>query len=231
MKKKCLLFGRVLLAFLVFEVVSFVLPELWALFLSGKEMEKELMLQLYQAGSSIIVILAAFPAYVLVMRCFGPLARFSFQEKIMLTRAQIVRCFALAAVPVFLLYGAACLLSIVQKQPITALIGSLSVADAVRELIIGCCLMPLVEELMFRGVTLHILKEGGDVFAIIVSTLFFALGHSNPVNVLLGLCTGILFAHMTLKYKGIRAAYACHVFVNLLGNLILPLLLTLQNTP
>lgn len=150
MKKKCLLFGRVLLAFLVFEVVSFVLPELWALFLSGKEMEKELMLQLYQAGSSIIVILAAFP---------------------------------------------------------------------------------VVEELMFRGVTLHILKEGGDVFAIIVSTLFFALGHSNPVNVLLGLCTGILFAHMTLKYKGIRAAYACHVFVNLLGNLILPLLLTLQNTP
>ncbi len=225
MKKRCLLFGRVLIGFLVFEAVSFLLPELWALFLAGRELEREQMLWLYQFGSSLIVILFAFPAYVLVLRAFGTLTRFSFCEKERISGASAARYMVLAVCPVFLLYGAAALICTVQGQPVSALTGSLTAADAVRELLIGCCLMPLAEELVFRGVVLGILKDGGSVFAVIVSTLFFALGHSNPVNVILGLLTGLLFAHIALRYKGIRFTFACHVVVNVLGNLIVPLIL------
>lgn len=58
--------------------------------------------------------------------------------------------------------------------------------------------------------------------------LAFALGHSNPVNVILGFLTGILFSHIALRYQGIRFTFACHVVVNVLGNLIVPLILQMH---
>lgn len=225
MKKKSVLFGKVLLAFLAFEAVSFFVPELWALFLSSKELEQETLLQLYQAGSSVIVIFAAFPVYVLVMRLFGPLAHFNFRERKEMSVKESGKYLLMAMIPVALLYGAAVLICRIQEVSITTMIGGLTRADIIRELLIGCFLMPLTEEIMFRGIALHMLEKGGRVFAVIVSTLFFALGHSNPVNVLLGLMTGWVFAWMTLKHEGIRCAYLCHVMVNLLGNLAIPLAL------
>lgn len=228
MKKRCLLFGRVLLGFLVFEAVSFLLPELWAIVLSGRELEREQMHWLYQFGRSLIVIFLAFPAYVLVLRAIGTLKRFSFREKERISGAAAARYMVLSVCPVFLLYGAAAVICGMQGIPVSSLTGSLTAADAVRELLIGCCLMPLAEELMFRGVVLGILKEGGSLFAVLVSTIFFALGHSNPVNVILGFLTGILFSHIALRYQGIRFTFACHVVVNVLGNLIVPLILQMH---
>ena len=57
MKNKLAAFGKVLVCFLVFELLSVFVPELWALFLQNTSLDEETMVQLYQAGRSLLVIL------------------------------------------------------------------------------------------------------------------------------------------------------------------------------
>lgn len=222
MKRKLLSLGKVLIAFLVFEVLSFVIPELLAIFLKSMNLEGESLIQWYQAGSSLIVMLVAFPGFVLVMRCFGRLAHFSWKESKKASGAELLRYILISILPVAVLYGVMLAISRARNIPLVDMIGTLSVGDVVREALLGCLLMPAMEEMMFRGIMLHTLKREGNLFAVIVTTLFFAAGHNNPVNMLLGLVTGCIFGYITIRHEGIRYAYICHVIVNILGNLVIP---------
>ena len=222
MKRKLLSLGKVLIAFLVFEVLSFVIPELLAIFLKTMNLEGESLIQWYQAGSSLIVILVAFPGFVLVMRCFGRLAHFSWKENKKASGAELLRYILISILPVAVLYGVMLAISSARNVSMADMIGTLTVGDVVREALLGCLLMPAMEEMMFRGIMLHTLKREGNLFAVIVTTLFFAVGHNNPVNMLLGLVTGCIFGYITIRHGGIRYAYICHVIVNILGNLVIP---------
>lgn len=222
MKNKLAAFGKVLVCFLVFELLSVFVPELWALFLQNTSLDEETMVQLYQAGSSLLVILVAFPGFILAMRLFGTLPHFSWKEKRKATSGELVKYILLSILPVFVLYGAAFIVSQISHTSLRDMLGSLTWMDVVREGILGCLLMPAMEEVMFRGMMLHRLESEGQIFAITVTTIFFAVGHNNPINMLLGLATGWLFAYMVLKHGGIRYALLCHIVVNVLGNLVIP---------
>lgn len=222
MKKKFILVGKILVCFLVFEFLAVFVPELWALFLQHTSLDDETMVQLYQAGSSLLMILVAFPGFVLTMRLFGTLPSFSWKEERRATTGELVKYFFLSILPVFLLYGVAFIISRVNHISLQNMLGSLNWGDVIREGILGCLIMPVMEEVMFRGLMLHKLQEGGTVFAIVVTTLFFAIGHNNPTNIILGLATGWLFVYIVLKHGGIRYALLCHITVNILGNLAIP---------
>ena len=43
----------------------------------------------------------------------------------------------------------------------------------------ACIIAPIMEELLFRGLILQTLKRYGNVFAILVTSLLFALLHGN----------------------------------------------------
>lgn len=47
MKNKLAAFGKVFVCFLVFELLSVFVPELWALFLQNTSLDEETMVQLY----------------------------------------------------------------------------------------------------------------------------------------------------------------------------------------
>lgn len=89
-----------------------------------------------------------------------------------------------------------------------------SVAGALLYVLYLCLLGPFLEEVLFRGIILHALKPYGRVAAIVVSTLLFAVFHSNPVQIPVALFVGVLLAFLTLETKSIWPAVGAHVFNN-----------------
>lgn len=89
-----------------------------------------------------------------------------------------------------------------------------SVAGALLYVLYLCLLGPFLEEVLFRGIILHTLKPYGRTAAIVVSTLLFAVFHSNPVQLPVALFVGGLLAFLTLETKSIWPAVGAHVFNN-----------------
>lgn len=82
-------------------------------------------------------------------------------------------------------------------------------------------LLPAVgEELIFRGLIFNGLKEKNTLFAVIVSSLFFALFHFNPSQLLYPFLFGLLLAFAYSKTKNIFVPILIH-FINNLTNIIL----------
>lgn len=226
MKEKILLLVKVAAAFCAFKLVSFISSEVLALCLMNGNVNREVLLQIYQAGSTVLIILVAFPVFLGVMRLFGINGQFSWKAKKKASPGKLLLYVLAALLPVLLLYGGMLIAGKCGVIPSENLVSAMSFTDVIREGILGCILMPIAEEIMFRGVILHSLKMEGRQFALIASTLLFAVGHRNPVNIILGMVTGYFFAYLALKHKGIGYGVICHVVVNVLGNIVMPLLLS-----
>lgn len=80
--------------------------------------------------------------------------------------------------------------------------------------LISSALLPaLCEELLFRGIILQSLRRFGDIFALIVTTLLFAMLHRNLVQLPNALITGMVLGFLVLRTGSLRVAVVCH-FVN-----------------
>lgn len=84
----------------------------------------------------------------------------------------------------------------------------------------------ILEELLFRGAILGLLKKHGDGFAIIVSSILFGLMHGNFVQIPFAFLGGLIFAYVTIYTKSIIPAMILH-FAN---NFLSVILQTLQET-
>ena len=222
MKKKAILLIRVLVAMIVFSISGTVLSEVLAFAFMSANWNQESVLMAYQIGGKLITICIAFPLFILVMRIWGTLERFSWKGNNKLTIPEHIKYLVLAFLPVIILYGM--MIVLVQNGSVSseAIAGISSVGDFCYILIFGCLVMPLVEEIMFRGIMLHTLSKEGTWFAVIVSSVCFAVGHNNPVNMLIGLADGVVFALLANKSGGIRYGYFYHVVINLVGNILMP---------
>ena len=225
MKKKGILLIRVVVAMLVFSISGSVLSELWALVLMKSSWSEDTVLLLFQVGSKAITILIAFPLYVLTMRLFGKMKRFCWNgsKKLMLT--EHLKYFTLAFLPVIVLYGIMIVLMKNGMVPPNALESITSLRQVIYILIFGCILMPFIEEIMFRGFMYGTLEKEGTLFAVIVSSVCFALGHNNPVNIIIGLADGVVFALLVHKTGGIKYGYIYHVILNIVGSILIPLII------
>ena len=83
------------------------------------------------------------------------------------------------------------------------------------------CLGAILEEVVFRGVILHFLRRWGNIFAILVSAILFALAHMlnqggiDPYQIIFAFAAGLAFAGLTLCNGSLFPAMEIHLLINL----------------
>ena len=74
---------------------------------------------------------------------------------------------------------------------------------------------PIAEEMVFRGLTLKILREEFSyVIAIIIQALLFGVYHGNVIQFVYASLMGILFGFMVKKYDSIIPGIVMHAIIN-----------------
>ena len=85
-------------------------------------------------------------------------------------------------------------------------------------LFIAYAVIPAIcEELIFRGILCHEYEKGGVVRAIVFSSLFFAMLHFNPINILTYLFSGASLALVLYASRSLFAAVITHLLYNIFG--------------
>lgn len=125
--------------------------------------------------------------------------------------------YTFSAIGLFLLYMP--LFALLQlaglQSPSNAEIGSngpilLTILLIVIEVFIG----PLSEEILCRGLLLSSFTPYGKCFAIIISSVFFSLGHGNFNQLFQTFLFGLVLAYVTLETGSIKNSFILHVINN-----------------
>ncbi len=88
---------------------------------------------------------------------------------------------------------------------------------AVQLLVLGI-LVPLNEELIFRGLLFKRLREKGTYMqAALYSALVFGLMHMNLVQMIYGFILGMMLTYLYEKYGSVKAPAAAHMAMNILS--------------
>ena len=82
-------------------------------------------------------------------------------------------------------------------------------------------LCPIGEELVFRGVTLKLLKRTGAPFWVcnIIQAFLFALMHFNVIQSTYTFILGIVCGYLVYRFKSVAAGIVTHMVFNILGYL------------
>ena len=79
-------------------------------------------------------------------------------------------------------------------------------------------LVPIAEELVFRGLMYRRMREDtGVVMSIIYSAVVFGLFHGNMVQMIYGTLMGVMLAYVCEKYGSVAAPIAAHIMVNMVS--------------
>lgn len=93
-------------------------------------------------------------------------------------------------------------------------------------LIIICIIVPLIEEIIFRGFFFDTVKLiSNDIIAIIFTSIAFALAHSDLQQIIYALIAGIFLSYIKFKYKNILYSIILHLTMNLTSYLFMPIVL------
>ena len=85
-------------------------------------------------------------------------------------------------------------------------------------LIIAYAVIPAIcEEFIFRGILCHEYEKGGVVRAVVFSSIFFAMLHFEPRNILTYLFSGAILALVLYASRSLFAAVITHFLYNLFG--------------
>lgn len=95
--------------------------------------------------------------------------------------------------------------------------------------VIFLCVLPAIgEEILYRGVFLHSMKNYGATFAVVMSGIIFALTHFNVAQIVHQCILGMVLSYMTLVSGKLIYAVVLH-FVNNLVAIILPIAIPAYN--
>ena len=75
----------------------------------------------------------------------------------------------------------------------------------------------ICEEFIFRGILCYEYENGGVMRAVVFSSLFFALLHFNPINILVYLFSGIILALVIYASRSLIGAMITHFLYNIFG--------------
>lgn len=79
-------------------------------------------------------------------------------------------------------------------------------------------IIPIMEELIFRGVIFQRMKMSGSVaHAIVSSSVLFGFYHGNSVQFIYATASGVLLAYLCEKYGSIKAPILAHVLMNIVS--------------
>lgn len=223
MRTKIKMLIKTIVAMITFWLVRFMVSEILAVILMQIDMEESLMIALYEWGSKLVTIVIAFPCFIGITRKMG-MKKLHIKNQYKLSVGNHITRLVLCLLPAAIMFGIVILLDksgVLSAESIV----SWNQEAIICELLLSCLLMPIVEEVMFRGVLLQNLQLFGKRFAIIVSTVFFVLGHNNPINMLLAVVPGIVFANTVMRTKGLKYNMLYHMIVNLVGKILFPLVI------
>ena len=77
-----------------------------------------------------------------------------------------------------------------------------------------CC--PLIEEFIFRGAVLKTLEPFGKWFALLASSLAFALMHGNFAQIPFAMAAGLILGYIAMEYFSIWYSLLLHISNNLI---------------
>lgn len=79
-------------------------------------------------------------------------------------------------------------------------------------------LVPIAEELVFRGLMYRRMREDtGVVMSVVYSAFIFGLFHGNMVQMIYGTVMGLMLAYVCEKYGSVLAPIAAHIMVNMVS--------------
>ena len=85
-------------------------------------------------------------------------------------------------------------------------------------LVAAYAIIPAIcEEFIFRGILCYEYENGGVMRAIVFSSVFFALLHFNPVNIVVYLFSGVILALVLYATRSLIGAMIVHFLYNLFG--------------
>ena len=85
-------------------------------------------------------------------------------------------------------------------------------------LLIAYAIIPAIcEEFIFRGILCHEYETGGVARAVAFSSIFFAMLHFNPINIMTYLLSGIILALVLYATRSLFAAMITHLLYNIFG--------------
>lgn len=89
------------------------------------------------------------------------------------------------------------------------------------EILVTALLVPLSEELLFRGIALaHFRRSLPVVLAVLLQALFFGLFHGNFVQTSYALIPGLVFAWAYIRYQNFLVPILMHSCFNLFGGVL-----------
>lgn len=91
-----------------------------------------------------------------------------------------------------------------------------STSETVVFLVFVCVIGPVAEELIFRHLLLTPMRKYGDMFAVIISTLFFGISHGNFNQLAYVMTGGFFYAVLTVRANSVKPALVIHILNNLL---------------
>lgn len=89
--------------------------------------------------------------------------------------------------------------------------------------LVGCVLAPAAEEFLFRGALLRRLEPYGQGFAILTSSLLFALLHGNLFQLLYAFGAGVCLSWLVLNQGALWQSMLLHALINGISVLLLTL--------
>lgn len=215
---------RSLLAMVCFVGAQQLLGIIYEMFLLGTlgDLPGEYLKMIYTMGTLLITLVAAFPLFCAVMRVKPKDLQLLFQRKkncadFYGAGQYLILSLGIASLPVLIQAF------LIVNGQLDASTLSISTGMEFLTLIIQFMIvMPVVEEMMFRGVILNRFRCYGATVAVVASTLIFAFGHLNLVNTLVSLPMGFILGYVALRTGNIWLPLMIHVVTNLFGSLVAP---------
>lgn len=79
---------------------------------------------------------------------------------------------------------------------------------------------PIIEEIVYRKMVLDRIRIYGEKYAVIFSSILFALAHGNFFQVFYSFGLGCIFGYLYIKTNNIKITIALHIFLNFCGTII-----------
>lgn len=97
-------------------------------------------------------------------------------------------------------------------------------------LFIICIIVPLIEEIIFRGFFYDTIKLiSNDIIAILFTSISFAFAHSDLQQIIYAFLAGIFLSYIKFKYKNIIYSIVLHLVMNFTSYLFMPLVFNFDN--
>ena len=119
--------------------------------------------------------------------------------------------------------GITWLIGQLRGSPVANPVETMTGYPAALNVLLGCVIAPVCEELAFRRLLLDRLRPYGDRFAVCVSALCFGLFHGNLSQMLYAFTVGLVLGYVALRTGRIWQAMLLHAMVNAVSVVLIPL--------